>query len=91
MQNQDEAVTAIKRMVSVFNNTMNAFLETRPTLIVELGFVYDDKGRRNLRVNRITDTLLEDEKASSDTMTRLAASLEVATNEIPPQITPENC
>jgi hypothetical protein len=90
MQNQDEVVASLQRMVSVFNNTMNAYLAAKPNLIVELGFVYAMDGRRNLRLNRVSETLFDNPEAASQAMDRLAANMEVATNEVQPQVTPEN-
>jgi hypothetical protein len=91
MQNQDEVVASLQRLVSVFNNTMNAYLAAKPNLIVELGFVYAMDGRRNLRLNRVSETLFDNPESTSDTITRLSTGLEVAINEVRPEVTPENC
>jgi hypothetical protein len=84
-----DVADSICRMVEVFNRTMNNFLAVHPSVIVELGFAYDENGRRNLRVTRITDTLFEDEEGKALVEVRATQHLEAAVNESQSRIVAE--
>lgn len=93
MYNEVSPVDTLNRMIKVFNNSLNNMMDTYPDHVVEMRFAFNPStGRRELRLERVTQTLFRATDADAEASRRLTeACAGVTQHEIQPQVAAENC